>query len=293
MIETKRTNRESRVPTPGKITTAAALFLAACTISLSGCSAQGTTEETTKTPAAENGWESTGTDDNAAEVNVESSSEETTVEEESTIPAELDDGETILGRESGTESAFKGPGLLDGNAAASWDDGELYLLQAADAESGAELLSVPVYSNDAAADQKAYLDSGNDEGLTDPNTVIHGSAAAGGPLEKLTEYGDAQYSEQNPYLYLTTTDGSVMEYQLIAAYTADHTDILTGTNFYDADEYAAYIDSIYSQRNMQAVLNADLQQDAVNIWCLLTIQGSVSDTQDFIVQAIPTGVEYQ
>ena len=61
----------------------------------------------------------------------------------------------------------------------------------------------------------------------------------------------------------------------------------------DRDEYNQYINDIYGQRNMQAVLDPDLEQQALNTWSILTLQAEGSDGNDYLVQAVPTGVVQQ
>ena len=62
---------------------------------------------------------------------------------------------------------------------------------------------------------------------------------------------------------------------------------------YKMADYNQYINDIYGQRNMQAVLDPDLEQQALNTWSILTLQAEGSDGNDYLVQAVPTGVVQQ
>ncbi len=246
--------------------------------------------ENPETAESTGGWEEAASEE-ASGASETSDTSETAQEDETLLPEELEEGEEVLQRGEGTEISFQG---MAPDVTPEWKDGELYLLAVSAQDSSAAALVCPVYESQEAAeaDQGAWLDEGNSTDLTDPNTVIHGSLGEGSTFAGLQDYGDSEFFSSHPYLYLFSRD-SISEYQIFAAYPKAHEDILVSVNGFDRDEYNQYINDIYGQRNMQAVLDPDLEQQALNTWSILTLQAEGSDGNDYLVQAVPTGVVQQ
>ena len=258
---------------------------------MAGCaSGENGAEENPETAESTGGWEEAASEEtsNASET---SDTSETAQEDETLLPEELEEGEEVLQRGEGAEISFQG---MAPDVTPEWKDGELYLLAVSAQDSSAAALVCPVYESQEAAetDQGAWLDEGNSTDLTDPNTVIHGSLGEGSTFAGVQDYGDSEFFSSHPYLYLFSRD-SISEYQIFAAYPKAHEDILVSVNGFDRDEYNQYINDIYGQRNMQAVLDPDLEQQALNTWSILTLQAEGSDGNDYLVQAVPTGVVQQ
>lgn len=270
----------------------AGMALTGCGASNAQDSAQASQEEAQSTQDAETadtaGAAFSGesiTDTEGTEADAAAADTETV---EDALPDELEDGEEVLQRGDTDNISFHGT-APDLNV--SLAENEAYLLVIpAYGSTGAEFQSDVYLTKDSAGTDGTYLDEGNGSDLMDPNTVIHGGKD--GSLAGLTSYGDAGYLASHPYLYLYG-DSSISEYQVFAAYPKEHEDILTEYNCYDRDEYNQYINGIFNQRNMQAVLNADLEQQVLDTWCILTLQAEGTDGEDFLVQAVPTGVENQ
>lgn len=258
---------------------------------MAGCaSGENGTEENPETAESTGGWEEAASEE-ASDASETSDTSETAQEDETLLPEELEEGEEVLQRGEGAEISFQG---MAPDVTPEWKDGELYLLAVSAQDSSAAALVCPVYESQEAAeaDQGAWLDEGNSTDLTDPNTVIHGSLGEGSTFAGLQDYGDSEFFSSHPYLYLFSRD-SISEYQIFAAYPKAHEDILVSVNGFDRDEYNQYINDIYGQRNMQAVLDPDLEQQALNTWSILTLQAEGSDGNDYLVQAVPTGVVQQ
>lgn len=132
------------------------------------------------------------------------------------------------------------------------------------------------------------LDSGNSTDFTDPDTILHGTIDAGSDLESLTAFGDSQVFGDKPYIYVYTIDGRLLEYRAFAAYSGEEEDILTGHNVYDYDEFNAYIDDVYAQRDMSANFDTSIQDEVKSNWQILTIQAADGD-RDYYVMATMTG----
>lgn len=258
---------------------------------MAGCaSGENGAEENPETAESTGGWEEAASEE-TSDASETSDTSETAQEDETLLPEELEEGEEVLQRGEGAEISFQG---MAPDVTPEWKDGELYLLAVSAQDSSAAALVCPVYESQEAAetDQGAWLDEGNSTDLTDPNTVIHGSLGEGSTFAGLQDYGDSEFFSSHPYLYLFSRD-SISEYQIFAAYPKAHEDILVSVNGFDRDEYNQYINDIYGQRNMQAVLDPDLEQQALNTWSILTLQAEGSDGSDYLVQAVPTGVVQQ
>lgn len=258
---------------------------------MAGCaSGENGAEENPETAESTGGWEEAASEE-TSDASETSDTSETAQEDETLLPEELEEGEEVLQRGEGAEISFQG---MAPDVTPEWKDGELYLLAVSAQDSSAAELVCPVYESQEAAeaDQGAWLDEGNSTDLTDPNTVIHGSLGEGSTFAGLQDYGDSEFFSSHPYLYLFSRD-SISEYQIFAAYPKAHEDILVSVNGFDRDEYNQYINDIYEQRNMQAVLDPDLEQQALNTWSILTLQAEGSDGNDCLVQAVPTGVVQQ
>lgn len=258
---------------------------------MAGCaSGENGAEENPETAESTGGWEEAASEE-TSDASETSDTSETAQEDETLLPEELEEGEEVLQRGEGAEISFQG---MAPDVTPEWKDGELYLLAVSAQDSSAAALVCPVYESQEAAeaDQGAWLDEGNSTDLTDPNTVIHGSLGEGSTFAGLQDYGDSEFFSFHPYLYLFSRD-SISEYQIFAAYPKAHEDILVSVNGFDRDEYNQYINDIYGQRNMQAVLDPDLEQQALNTWSILTLQAEGSDGNDYLVQAVPTGVVQQ
>ena len=259
---------------------------------MAGCaSGENGAEENPETAESTGGWEEAASEEASGASETSSDASETAQEDETLLPEELEEGEEVLQRGEGAEISFQG---MAPDVTPEWKDGELYLLAVSAQDSSAAALVCPVYESQEAAeaDQGAWLDEGNSTDLTDPNTVIHGSLGEGSTFAGLQDYGDSEFFSSHPYLYLFSRD-SISEYQIFAAYPKAHEDILVSVNGFDRDEYNQYINDIYGQRNMQAVLDPDLEQQALNTWSILTLQAEGSDGNDYLVQAVPTGVVQQ
>lgn len=265
----------------------AAGLAALAAVSMTGCSSDKASDAAASLTSTEStgGWEAAETETSAAETT------EAGTEEENALPNDLEEGEEVLQRENANDVSFHGT-LPD--ITPDWKDGELFLLVIPDADSSSAALECPVYdTKDAAgADGAAWLDEGNSTDLTDPNTVIHGTLAENSAFEGIQDYGDSSFFTSNPYLYLYGKD-SISEFQVFAAYPKTHEDILTNVNGFDRDEFNQYINDIYSQRSMQAVRDEELEQQVLDTWSILTLQAEGTDGNDFIVQAVPTGVVQQ
>lgn len=279
--------KQSMISNDKKIRWMAAGFAVLAAVSMTGCSPDKTDDAAGSQASTESsgGWETATTEVPASETATDADTEE------SALPDNLEEGEEVLQRDNAGDVSFHGT-LPD--ITPDWKDGELFLLVIPDADSSSAALECPVYDTQDAAgtDGAAWLDEGNSADLTDPNTVIHGTLGESSAFSGIQDYGDSSFFTSNPYLYLYGRD-SISEFQVFAAYPKAHEDILTSINGFDRDEFNQYINDIYNQRSMQAVRDEELEQQVLDTWSVLTLQAEGTDGNDFIVQAVPTGVVQQ
>lgn len=153
-------------------------------------------------------------------------------------------------------------------------------------------------THDAYGNENEYgavhLDIGNTTEYTDPNTIIYGSNDAGGPFEYLGIYGNPEYFEANPFIYLYIP-GYVYEYRVFAAMSGSDTDILSNINCYDFDVFDRYVNTIYSSRSMDAQKSDYLQEAVVNGWRMLTLSaGSGTEASNrYFVYSTYSGTQIQ
>ena len=147
------------------------------------------------------------------------------------------------------------------------------------------------HSADGESDPKGAIcmDMGNTEDFTDPVTCIYARSGENGPFSELVNYLDPGFTKNNEFIYVYSDD-CVNEYRVFAAYNTEDTErLLVKYNFYDYNEYQSYINEILSIRDISAVLNADLKDQALSTWNTLTLVGIDDDGSRQIVQAVFSG----
>lgn len=199
--------------------------------------------------------------------------------EDSALPSTMEDGEVVLGQ-ADAQSHFEGT-LPDGTV--SWSDGIAAWIKIPGA-------GVDTAVEAAQTDGSVYLNPENSSAFNDPNTVIHGPAdTEDAALHGILAYGDQDFFQKNPYVYVYLPDGSVFEYKVFAAYAAAPEDILKQHDCYDFDAFSSYVQEILSQRSMSAVTDPSMQDQVLGTWCMLTLEATTSYGEDYLVQATATG----
>ncbi len=160
--------------------------------------------------------------------------------EDSALPSTMEDGEVVLGQ-ADAQSHFEGT-LPDGTISWSDDMAAWIKIPGAGVDTAVEA---------AQTDGSVYLNPENSSAFNDPNTVIHGPAdTEDAALHGILAYGDQDFFQKNPYVYVYLPDGSVFEYKVFAAYAAAPEDILKQHDCYDFDAFSSYVQEILSQRSM-------------------------------------------
>ena len=140
----------------------------------------------------------------------------------------------------------------------------------------------------------AYFDPGNTADFTDPNTILHGSAGGNGegaekaPFYSLLAFGDTEYFDEHPYIYICTpTD--VLEYAVFITYEDAAEDLLLTYNCYDYGDYARMVSNLFKRRDMQMSIREDLRETVDQAWCVITLEAESENENTRYVMAVLTG----
>lgn len=291
MDRTRKPEANNRQSSGWKRAVSAAILLFLC-VSVSSCGqskdAEDTAEESGTAASSISGNSAEGTTEDAVTAGTQSTESAQTAETltaEEVLPDKLEEGEQVLaGADTGTH-AFRG---TPPEISVGWDnmpDAIGWL------DAPGPAISTGVMKAGSQTEAGLVLDANNAEDFSDPVTILHGSYAAGGTLEKIVDYGDAQFFQEHPYLYVYTRTGQTLEYQVFAAFTQPQEDILVAHNTFDYSEFVSWIESIYDQRSMNAVLDSSLSEEVTGTWQTLGIDAENGGGTDYLVLGTLTGQE--
>lgn len=132
-----------------------------------------------------------------------------------------------------------------------------------------------------------YTEDYNEKDFTDPNTVLYGHNMKNGTMfAGLHKYGDSEYLEEHPYVYIYTEEG-LLVYEIFAAYQSGDEHILYAhDSFEDRKVYGKYLEEILDMRSMGSVLKegAEVTEDSRIITLSTCISGKPSNR--FLVQGV-------
>lgn len=135
-----------------------------------------------------------------------------------------------------------------------------------------------------------FTEDYNTRDFTDPNTVIYGHNMRNGSMfRQLHKYEDRKFFQDNQEILIYQPE-QILHYQIFAAYVYDSRHLLMSFDFENQDEYAAYLDSILGQKNMNANIDNSVkitEQD--KIVTLSTCNGN--DDERYLVQAVLVSIE--
>lgn len=132
-----------------------------------------------------------------------------------------------------------------------------------------------------------YTEDYNKKDFTDPNTVLYGHNMKNGTMfAGLHKYGDSEYLEEHPYIYIYTEEG-LLAYEIFAAYQSGDEHILYAHDgFEDRKVYGKYLEEILNMRFMGSVLKegAEVTEDSR----IITLSTCISGKPDnrFLVQGV-------
>lgn len=105
-----------------------------------------------------------------------------------------------------------------------------------------------------------YTEDYNKKDFSDPVTVLYGHNMKNGTMfAGLHKYGDSEYLEEHPYVYIYTEEG-LLVYEIFAAYESGDEHILYAHDgFEDRDVYRKYIKEILDMRTMGSVVKEGVE----------------------------------
>ena len=132
-----------------------------------------------------------------------------------------------------------------------------------------------------------YTEDYNKKDFTDSNTVLYGHNMKNGTMfAGLHKYGDSEYLEEHPYIYIYTEEG-LLAYEIFAAYQSGDEHILYAHDgFEDRKVYGKYLEEILNMRSMGSVLKegAEVTEDSR----IITLSTCISGKPDnrFLIQGV-------
>lgn len=136
-----------------------------------------------------------------------------------------------------------------------------------------------------------YTEDYNSKDFEDPNTVIYGHDMKNGSMfQNLLNYQDKEFFDNNREVLVYTPD-AIRHYRIFAAYLYDDRHIMQSFDFDIRSVYSAYLDHIFSIRDMNARIDTSMEVGADDkIITLSTCYGSQSDRR-YLVQAVLVSIE--
>ena len=131
-----------------------------------------------------------------------------------------------------------------------------------------------------------YTENMNRKDFTDNNTVIYGHNMKNGSMfAGLHQYEDMSFLEKNEKIYIYMPEKE-LEYTIFAAYVYDDRHLLYSFDFANEDVYAAYLENIFSMRDLSANIRTDMTVTGEdNIITLVTCMSKQPDKR-LLVQAV-------
>ena len=131
-----------------------------------------------------------------------------------------------------------------------------------------------------------YTENLNSKDFTDSNTVIYGHNMKNGSMfAGLHQYEDMNFLEENDKVYIYTPKQE-FTYTIFAAYVYDDRHLLYSFDFSNKEIYAAYLDTVFSMRDLSANIRTDMNvTHEDNIITLATCMSKQPDKR-LLVQAV-------
>lgn len=104
-----------------------------------------------------------------------------------------------------------------------------------------------------------YMEPCNIPDFSDKNTVLYGHHMKNGSMfASLDSYLDADFLEENPYVYIVTPEKN-MVYQIFGAVIYDNRHIMRSYDFSDDVSYQSFLNSLVTNENETDVLREDVE----------------------------------
>lgn len=130
-----------------------------------------------------------------------------------------------------------------------------------------------------------YTESINSQDFTDRNTVIYGHDMKNGSMfGGLSDYLDINYFKEHSEIIIYTPE-NIFTYRVFGAVTYDNRHIMNSFDFSTDVGFNSFIESIYSVRNMNTIIDEDIKIDSEDkIITLSTCNGN--SNQRFLILAV-------
>lgn len=131
-----------------------------------------------------------------------------------------------------------------------------------------------------------YTESYNKKDFSDFNTVLYGHNMKDGTMfSALHQYEDSTYWEGHQYVTIYTPD-AIRHYRIFAAYLYDSRHLLQGFDYTEEKGCQEYLDEIWQQRNLNAVLDEKVSVNADDRILTLSTCHSMGNDYRYLVQAV-------
>ena len=136
-----------------------------------------------------------------------------------------------------------------------------------------------------------FTENYNTKTFEDPNTVIYGHDMKNGSMfQNLHNYMDRSFFDENREVLIYLPD-QILHYKIFAAYIYDNRHILQSFDFGNKEIYQAYLDRIFSMRDMNSFVDTSMDITSEDkIITLSTCYAGIS-SQRYLVQAVLISIE--
>ena len=141
------------------------------------------------------------------------------------------------------------------------------------------------------AEGAIYTEHYNSQSFEDLNTVIYGHDMRNGSMfQNLHNYEDQSFFDQNREVIIYTST-AIRHYRIFAAYLYDDRHLMQSFDFTDKGVYRAYLNMIFSIRDMNAHIDTSMDVGTDDrIITLSTCYGNQEDKR-YLVQAVLVSIE--
>ncbi|HJC25499.1 MAG TPA: class B sortase [Candidatus Eisenbergiella merdavium] len=129
-----------------------------------------------------------------------------------------------------------------------------------------------------------YTEYFNRRDFSDPNTVIYGRNADG-RFALLHQYQDRDFFDANRTVNIYLEDRT-LRYEIFAAYNYDDRHLIKIYDFWDKDIFSSYLETVFSQRAMDAYVDDSVQVTADDRIITLSTGVTGQDDRRYLVQAV-------
>ena len=136
-----------------------------------------------------------------------------------------------------------------------------------------------------------FTEDYNAKDFKDPNTVIYGHNMRNGSMfQGLHEYMDRAFFDENREVLIYLPD-KILHYEIFAAYLYDDRHLLESFDFEDEDVFGAYLNRIFSIRDMNSFIDTDMEVTAEDKIITLSTCYSNESNQRYLVQAVLVSID--